>query len=153
MLELTCWRSTMLIRPVKLNTFQMCWFRMTWYNMPQNMLWEIQTAITRKKKCNWRMWLFILTVVWRHSHGSITYENAPPWTCNSSRISLLICAGVMYSFPSNVCTTSSFFSWISLETISMQFLSDSLWNNWHKSYKRCILPGIIYFILFLSSVH
>lgn len=32
----------------------------------------------------------------------------------------------MYSFPSNVWTTSSFFSWISLAMISMQFLSDNL---------------------------
>lgn len=50
----------------------------------------------------------------------------PPQTWSSSRISLLICAGVTYSLPSRVCTTSSCFSEISFVTISIQFRSDNL---------------------------
>ena len=50
----------------------------------------------------------------------------PPRTCSSSLISLLIWAGVIYSFPSSVWTTSSCFWAINLFTISMQFRSDNL---------------------------
>ena len=53
-------------------------------------------------------------------------NDLPPRTCSSSLISLLIWAGVIYSFPSSVWTTSSCFWAINLFTISMQFRSDNL---------------------------
>lgn len=104
------------------------------------------TAVTKKIfKKNW-LWqcIFRIFVDGLIFYGSSIYKNGPPWTYSSSRISLLIWAGVMYSFPSSVCTTSSFFSWMSLEIISIQFLSDNLWKVWHKSHKSCILPEHVF---------
>ncbi len=98
-------------------------------------VWELQYWVITDRK---QRRLCMICLCWKHCTVDDSIQpvfqgfwvlNWPPWTYSSSRISLLICAGVMYSFPSSVCTTSSFFSWTSFEIISMQFLSDNLWEG------------------------
>lgn len=78
----------------------------------------------------------------------------PPQTWSSSRISLLICAGVTYSFPSSVCTTSNCFSAISLVTISIQFRSDNLSTAYRIiSYSKQVLAKMIFKLMFQNNKH